>query len=540
MALLRDDSLKDDFFGKLNTFMAAVDENMEQYEKGILSEEDRRLFNELEPQWEKYKAHLHKAMSYASEGQYDKVQDELLGEADAISVSVQDAIGGLVTYNNRIARERAENNTEMARTAEALMFSIIIAGVILAVLLGFFVSRIISRPIKKIVAAAEQLAEGNMNISFDLEYKDETGQLTGAFRNLVRSTRELAAMVERIADGDLTADIPVRSEKDLLGRRLSEMAHNINRLILEISAAAEQVSAGSKQISDASMGLSQGATEQASSIEELSASIEQISSQTKVNAENADKANELAKKAKEYAVTGNTQMKEMLRAIDDINESSSNINKIIKVIDDIAFQTNILALNAAVEAAKAGQHGKGFAVVAEEVRTLAGRSANAAKETTAMIGDSIKKSEEGTRVAKETAEALEKIVDSVEVVSDLVSEINNASNEQAAAITQINQGIMQASQVVQENSSTAEEGAAASEELSGQAQLLYDMVSKFKLRRGAKSHGIHDEIDPDVARMLDNMSAKAKNDPAEQRRDSQKPDAPKVKITLNDMEFGKY
>ena len=187
MALLRDDSLKDDFFGKLNTFMAAVDENMEQYEKGILSEEDRRLFNELEPQWEKYKAHLHKAMSYASEGQYDKVQDELLGEADAISVSVQDAIGGLVTYNNRIARERAENNTEMARTAEALMFSIIIAGVILAVLLDFRFPHHQQAIRKSLLRQSSWLKA--IWTYLRSEYKDETGQLTGAFRNLVRSTR---------------------------------------------------------------------------------------------------------------------------------------------------------------------------------------------------------------------------------------------------------------------------------------------------------------------------------------------------------------
>jgi len=248
---------------------------------------------------------------------------------------------------------------------------------------------------------------------------------------------------------------------------------------------AEERAEENEKLADSSMALSQGAAEQASSIEELTASIGEVSSQTKMNADNASQANDLAGKTKTYAVTGNEYMKEMLKAMDDINISSNNINRIIKVIEDIAFQTNILALNAAVEAARAGEHGRGFAVVAEEVRNLAGQSANAAKETTALIEDSIRKAEGGTKIAKETAEALEKTVEGVEAVSGLIVDISSASNEQAAAITQINQGIMQVSQVVQENSATSEESAAASEELSGQAESLKEMIGRFKVKRSA-------------------------------------------------------
>lgn len=271
-------------------------------------------------------------------------------------------------------------------------------------------------------------------------------------------------------------------------------------------------------------------------MEELTASLEEISAQTELNAKNANKANELAESAKLNAVQGNSQMKDMLSAMEDINESSMNISKVIKVIDDIAFQTNILALNAAVEAARAGQHGKGFAVVAEEVRNLAARSASAARETTDMIEGSIKKAEGGTKIAKDTADALRKIVDGVEKVATLVNDIAIASNEQAMGIQQINQGIMQVSQVVQTNSATSEESAAASEQLSGQASMLKETVSRFKLK---KTQGIKDnysEVSPEVMKLLENMNKVKKAEILTQAAE----DYHKPKIVLSDNEFGKY
>jgi methyl-accepting chemotaxis protein len=415
----------------------------------------------------------------------------------------------------------ADENEMMVTFRSGITVSIIAAIIFIAVSVIFSVlfSGSIGRPIIKIAAAADKLAVGDLDVDVDIDSKDEIGQLAGSFKNLIASTREQAMAVQRVADADLTVEVAPRSEQDLMGRKLMELVDKLNIVMAEIQSASEQVADGARQIADSSMALSQGATEQASSIQELTASMDQISAQTKLNAQNADQADELTVTAKTSVEQCNDQMKEMLKAMEEINVSSANISKIIKVIDDIAFQTNMLALNAAVEAARAGQHGKGFAVVAEEVKNLAARSANAAKETTEMIEGSIRKAEAGTVIAKNTAEALDRIVDGIEKVADLVNNISVASKEQDAGISQINQGIMQVSQVVQNNSATSEESAAASEELTGQAELLKDMVGKFKLKENKESAG---------------KKEKMKHDTKNQAR------ANKAKITLSDVEFGKY
>ena len=319
------------------------------------------------------------------------------------------------------------------------------------------------------VALAMVLASAAAGILFNRDVKNRLIQLSES--------------ADRIADGDLATEV-VTSTGDELGDAAASfeiMRQRIREVLVEINHGADQVAAGAQNVSDASVALSQGASEQAASVEQVSASISEIASQTASNAQNAEKANELTVGTRSRAEMGNQEMQEMLAAMEEINASSVNISKIIKVIDEIAFQTNILALNAAVEAARAGQHGKGFAVVAEEVRNLAARSAKAAKETTDMIEGSMEKVEAGRGIAHKTAQALSEIVGDVASVADIVASIAKASNEQKLALEQINQGVQQVSQVVQSNSSTSEEAATASQHLSAQADSMKANVGKFRL-----------------------------------------------------------
>lgn len=382
-------------------------------------------------------------------------------------------------------------DTQLTERGQSSAFWQIVAGgsvVSLAVLLLWVAAGGIARPIRRAAELAGTIRAGDFSQRLTLNQEDEVGQLATALNQMADSLESAANVAEEIAGGNLDVEVKLASDKDQLGRALKNMAANLNDVLEQVQTAGEQIASGSGQIADASQSLSQSTTEAAASMEEINASMTQMATQTKLNADNAEQANSLADNARQGAADGAKMMEEMVSAMREINASSEDISKIIKVIDEIAFQTNLLALNAAVEAARAGQHGKGFAVVAEEVRTLAARSATAAKETAELIESSVGKTRNGTGIADKTAGALKEIVNGATKVSDLVGEIAMASNEQALGFTQVNQGLNQIDGVTQQNTANAEESAAAAEELSGQAMQLQHLLNRFTLK-GRNSAG---------------------------------------------------
>ncbi|MDR1736689.1 MAG: methyl-accepting chemotaxis protein [Oscillospiraceae bacterium] len=341
--------------------------------------------------------------------------------------------------------------------------------------------RKIITPIRALSKAAQSMAEGDVYVNVVKNREDEIGVLQESFQNLTAASRDQAEMLKRIADGDISGSYIPRSEADVVGQSLELLLRQNNELISQVKLAAKQLSDETTQLAGGAQTLAAGSTEQAAAVERLSGSLSEMAGQIETSASLAGKAADLSNTIRENAEKGSRQMDQMVTAVQDINAAGQNISKVIKVIDDIAFQTNILALNAAVEAARAGQHGKGFAVVAEEVRSLSAKSAQAARDTGMLIGTSVEKAELGAQIAGETAVSLAGIVMGINESNRLISEIAQSSGQQSLAIESINKGIDQVSQVVQQNSATAEQSAAASEQMNGQAIMLDGLVARFKL-----------------------------------------------------------
>ncbi|SDM62714.1 methyl-accepting chemotaxis protein [Acetanaerobacterium elongatum] len=391
--------------------------------------------------------------------------------------------------------------TDMTGAENAIRTDIIIivAVSLLAMAITIFIGiasirKMVKTPLEKVVRAAQAISAGEMDESISNDLKsitanDEIGVLARSMEGAVESIERIAddsrMLADAVAAHDLTVEIDTAKHMGMY-RTVIETVENlfeeINRILLEIKFAADGIGVGSNHVSDVSQTLAQGATEQASSTQELAATIEEIAGQIKSSAASAGRASTLTEEAGREVMLSSRYMDEMLSAMEEISNTSGEIGKIIKAIDDIAFQTNILALNAAVEAARAGAAGKGFAVVADEVRNLATKSAEAAKSTTLLIESSLSAVEKGGKIAGETAQALKTVVEKADSISVIVREITEAAQKQSDGIYQINIGVSQISDVVQTNSATAEETAAASEELSGQAQTMKDRVNQCKLK----------------------------------------------------------
>ncbi|WP_324824258.1 methyl-accepting chemotaxis protein [Sinanaerobacter sp. ZZT-01] len=489
--LSEDNAKMQEYNDKISEEKQEIEEFFATYETMLTGEEDRRLMEDAKTAWDKYLTASETVLQLSSQNQTDSAIQKIQEESRILFDDVSNKCLKIVEFNKEGANQAG------VKSHSLFVFSIIFILCVLAVvtvsgiLLAVYIVRMIVKPMEEINIAANEITNGNLDIHISYESNDEVGQIAKAFTamsfDLKTIIQDIQYLLNEMSMGNFVVE--TQCEERYLGEyeQILQATRHINRTLshtlANIGMASDQVAVGSDQVSNGAQALSQGATEQASSIEELSASITEISSQVKLNAETAKMANSRAEIAGNEIVKSNEQMKNMVTAMEDINLKSSEISKIIKVIEDIAFQTNILALNAAVEAARAGTAGKGFAVVADEVRNLASKSAEAAKSTTDLIEETLVSVQKGSKIAGNTAKSLEESAKVTQEAVQLIDRIAEASEQQAQSVNQVNIGVEQIASVVQTNSATAEESAAASEELSGQAQMLKDLISKFKLRK---------------------------------------------------------
>ena len=456
----------------------------------LIDEEESGFYEDALNFWEQYKAMDEEMIALTKQNRTEDARAMLDGEGEEIFQTLNGIFDEIITYNSEGSDDATEESFFLYKTATYLMAAVIIAIILVGVFFSFVVIRLIKTPISEIENAATKMAEGNLDVEISYTSKDELGILAAQVGRLIRKLQTIIddenKFLAKMAEGDFTVDTICEEEYTggfyplLVSFR--GIAEKLNDTMLQISQSSAQVASGSEQVSNGAQALSQGATEQASAVQELAATISVISSKVNQNAENAQQVNEMAGNVSAEMNVSNEKMHQMIQAMSDISSSSGEIGKIIKTIEDIAFQTNILALNAAVEAARAGAAGKGFAVVADEVRNLATKSAEASKNISALIENSLKVVENGTQITDDTASSLLQAVTGVNEMTDIIRQISDASRDQADSISQITTGIDQISSVVQTNSATAEESAAASEELSSQSQIMNRLVERFKLK----------------------------------------------------------
>ena len=431
-----------------------VEKNLLDYKKTLIDAEDEKNYNEMLVTWANYEKYLKEQLTLAQAGKFEDMNAIRLGAGQKLRDDTRTLINKITDLNVRAAKDTSDKNTAFANKASLTVNIVIASGVLLAVAIGLLITRSLTR------------------------------QLGG-------EPKYVGDIVTEVSQGNLAVEVQTKTgDTSSMLFSVKEMVQTLREITGQTVEAANQVSLAADQISEANQSFSQKITEQAASVEETTAAMEEMGASTRSSAENAREANNLARSSKTVAEAGTVVMTDTIAAMNEINKSSAKIANISNVIEEIAFQTNLLALNAAVEAARAGEHGKGFAVVAAEIRSLAGRTTQSAKEITTLIEDSGEKTGRGVQLAQELDHKLNEIVSGIKKVTDLMDEVAAASQEQSAGISQVNTAMSQVDQTTQQNASLVEETSASAEELAVQARALLDVVSFFRVedtsRRPAK------------------------------------------------------
>ncbi len=431
-----------DKYGKrLKELDAEMTKTEESFQKTLLTDKGKEAFKVYKDANNRYDGIIEKTLKLVEAGKPKEAEAFMRGDGFKANEDVQKSLDDMQNMKLKIAKETSDANTAMANKAIWIMTIIIAIGAAFGVFIGVVLTRAVTQPLARFNEVLGAVAEGDLSIQSDIKSKDELGAMSDILNTTITQLREAMLQVQESA--------------------------------LAISTASGEISMGNQD-------LSRRTEEQAASLEETASSMEQITSNVNQTADNARSANTESSKTRQVAQDGGTAVSQVIAAMEAINASSAKINEIIGVVDEIAFQTNLLALNAAVEAARAGEQGRGFAVVAAEVRNLAKRSADAAKEIKGLIRESVAKSQDGTKVAAHAGETIQEVVVNVQRVTALVGEIAGATQEQSTGLNEINKAVVQMDEVTQQNAALVEESAAAAESLDAQAHALTEIVSRFK------------------------------------------------------------
>ncbi|MDR2131852.1 MAG: methyl-accepting chemotaxis protein [Clostridiales Family XIII bacterium] len=503
--ILRGDSAGvQESIGKYQSLKESTTSNMEAYRATLLTDEGLKLYNEFESEYTEYSA---SADAYVSAAGTSTDVEKLYSLLESCAKKVETSISTVEDMTESRFKSMLADSDELQKHSYfsiRAIVCILAAVVLISICLAIYISAMITKPLALMRNLLKQVGETG-DLSFDEElmrgikkeaaFKDEIAQSIAAFVKMLDQFLYYGKCLGAVADRDLTVKVRTLSERDTCGVAMKHMLENLNTMFGEISMSASQVSSGASQIAQASTNLATGAGEQAATIEEFTATVTEVHRMAEENTKMATEVLQDVRESGRMMADCTSAMDRMLRAMQDIDEKSQHISNVIKVIDEIAFQTNILALNAAVEAARAGQHGKGFAVVSDEVRNLASKSAGAAKETAELIESSLRSVSDGNAIVAKVNDSLRAVGAISDKNAASVEKLYGGSTQQSGSMAEINTAIMQLSSVVQANSATAQETAASSEEMSSQSAMLNGIVSRFK-------------VDPDaVANAASGMSA---------------------------------